>query len=76
MSLRVLRLNDVVEKTGLKKNTIYSRMRRGEFPRNFRIGGCAATVGWLEGDIDSYIKKNVPWFVVEEHGRNSKEVLA
>jgi prophage regulatory protein len=58
-AIRVLRLDDVVQKTGLKKNTIYSRMRKGEFPKSFRIGGCAATVGWLEGDIDEYIRNHV-----------------
>jgi prophage regulatory protein len=57
-NLRVPRLPDVVQKTGLKRNTIYSRMRKGEFPKNFRIGGCATTVGWREGDIDEYIKKS------------------
>jgi prophage regulatory protein len=62
-NLRVLRLEDVVQKTGLKKNTIYSRMRKGEFPKSFRIGGCAATVGWLEEDIDEYIKNSYPWVV-------------
>jgi prophage regulatory protein len=64
-AIRILRLYDVVQKTGLKKNTIYSRMRKGEFPKNFPIGGCAKTVGWLEEDIDEYIKNYIPWFVVE-----------
>ncbi|MBV7387227.1 AlpA family phage regulatory protein [Pasteurellaceae bacterium TAE3-ERU1] len=49
---RFLRIAEVIAKTGLKRATIYKRMKVGKFPNNVDIGGCVA---WLSTDIDQWI---------------------
>jgi prophage regulatory protein len=66
-SLRVLRMPEVMARTDLKKNTIYKRMKRGEFPQNFPIGGCKRTVGWLECHIEAYIQNDIMRTFAERH---------
>jgi len=50
---RILRLRTVEEKTGLKKSSIYERIKGGNFPKPIRLGPRA--VGWLESEIDDWI---------------------
>lgn len=54
---KVLRLRDVKDKTGLAKSTVYKKIGEGEFPKQFSLGGKA--VGWLESDIDKWIRGRV-----------------
>lgn len=53
MAERLLRLNDVKERTALPQSTIYALMYKGGFPRSVKRG---RTVLWLESEIDGYIK--------------------
>lgn len=53
----VIRLKKVIEKTGLAKSTIYKKIAEGEFPTQISLGGKA--VGWLKGDIDSWIERQI-----------------
>ena len=54
---KVLRLKIVIEKTGLAKSTVYKKISEGEFPKQFSLGGKA--VGWLESDIEEWIKSRI-----------------
>ena len=54
---KVLRLREVIGKTGLAKSTVYKKISEGEFPKQFSLGGKA--VGWLESDIEEWIKSRV-----------------
>ncbi len=49
----ILRLRQVVARTGLSRSTIYERIQAGEFPAQISLG--ARAVGWLEADIDAWI---------------------
>jgi prophage regulatory protein len=49
----VLRLKQVVARTGLSRSTIYVRMQAGEFPAPIALG--VRAVGWLESDIEAWI---------------------
>lgn len=53
-SLRVLRLSDVIQKTGLSKSTIYARIRSHEFPASIPLG--ARAVGFVEVEVDDYLR--------------------
>lgn len=53
MSERLLRINDVAQKTGLGRSTIYRRVSRGEFPGAYDLGG--GVVAWKESDVDRWI---------------------
>src|SRR4051812_12720856 len=60
MVRRILRLRDVMDRTGLSKPTIYRGMRAGTFPNHILISKRA--IGWPEEFIDDWIS-----------GRESKE---
>jgi len=55
--MQILKLNDVIEKTGLSRSTIYLKMSQSEFPKSISLG--KRSVGWLEKDIDDWIKQRI-----------------
>lgn len=57
MSKILLRLPKVMEKTGLKRATIYLHIKQNTFPKQFKIGQRA--VAWLESDIDAWIDERL-----------------
>jgi prophage regulatory protein len=56
--MRVLRIDDVMQRTGLSRPTIWRRERLGAFPRRRKLGGNA--VGWLEHEVDQWIESLPP----------------
>lgn len=55
--MRIIRLNEVINKTGLKKTSIYKLINNKAFPEAIALGERA--VGWLESEIDSWITERV-----------------
>jgi len=53
--LKLLRLPDVVGKTGLGRSTIYELCSRGEFPERVRL--TTRTVGWRSTDVDEWMNQ-------------------
>lgn len=53
MSNKIIRLPEVIKKTGLSRSTIYLRMSKGDFPLSISLGERA--VGWVEQDIDQWL---------------------
>lgn len=49
----ILRLPNVMSKTGLGRSTIYAWMEKDLFPRPVHLGPRA--IGWLAGDIDQWV---------------------
>lgn len=54
---RVLQLPEVVDRTGLSRNTIYVRLDQGRFPRPVSLG--TRSVGWLESEVDEWIRQQI-----------------
>ena len=52
--MKGLRLRQIMEKTGLKKPTIYSYMKQGKFPRPGKIGKVSV---WDESEIDGFLEQ-------------------
>ncbi|WMY72455.1 AlpA family transcriptional regulator [Buttiauxella selenatireducens] len=50
---RLLRLPEVMDKTGLKRSQVYRDMRSGNFPQSCKIG--PASAAWLESEIEDWI---------------------
>lgn len=50
---RVIRLKEVIHRTGLGRSTIYRWMGEGKFPRAIKLGG--HSVAWVEQDIDRWL---------------------
>ena len=53
----ILRLPEIIARTGLSRSSIYLRISNGEFPRSVSLGGRA--VGWLEEDVERWLAEKV-----------------
>ena len=53
----ILRLPDVIARTGLSRSSIYLRIANEAFPRSVSLGGRA--VGWLEKDIEDWLAEKI-----------------
>lgn len=62
----ILRLPQVIKRTGLSRSSIYLRMTNDEFPESVSLGGRA--VGWLESDIDDWIVEKIEQGRINDHG--------
>jgi prophage regulatory protein len=51
---RILRLNKVLDRTGLSRSTLYRKIERRTFPRQVRIS--ERCVGWREGDVEDWLR--------------------
>ena len=47
---RIVRLPEVLARTGLSRNTIYVRLAEGSFPK---------PVGWIEEELDEWIRQQI-----------------
>lgn len=52
---RVLRLPATIEKSGLRRDSIYRGGREGWFPKPIKISERAS--GWFEDEIDDFLAK-------------------
>jgi len=55
--MKVLRLDAVVQVTGLARSTIYKLIGEGEFPRPVPLTG--RSVGWIESEVIAWIKSKI-----------------
>jgi prophage regulatory protein len=55
--LRILRLPQIVDKTGLSQSTILREVDEGRFPRPIKIGRRA--VGWVEDEISAWCQSRI-----------------
>jgi prophage regulatory protein len=55
--IRLLRLAQVMEVTGLKRTKIYGLQAQGDFPMRIQI--TSSSVAWLEHEVQSWIAKRV-----------------
>ncbi|WP_297463230.1 AlpA family transcriptional regulator [Ferrovum sp.] len=57
MSARILRLDAVLDKTGLSRSLIYQLVSEGSFPAQIHLG--ARSVGWIEAEVDDWINTRI-----------------
>ncbi|MDH0057063.1 helix-turn-helix transcriptional regulator [Stutzerimonas stutzeri] len=55
--MKVIRLQQVMEMTGLGRSTIYKYVSESWFPKPIPLGG--RSVGWLEGEVAEWIRERV-----------------
>ena len=53
----ILRLPEVVSRTGLSRSTIYSRISENDFPPSISLGG--RSVGWVSFEIDDWLEQKI-----------------
>jgi prophage regulatory protein len=51
---QIIRMPQLVEKTGVSRAHVYALMKDGAFPRPIRLGRRA--VGWRAADVDSWLE--------------------
>lgn len=51
---RLLRQDEVCDRTGLSRTTIWRRERDGDFPRRVQLGD--NTVAWVESEVEEWIE--------------------
>lgn len=51
--MRIIRLKDVIDSTGLGRSTVYKYISEGTFPRPVSLGD--RCVGWVEGEVRDWI---------------------
>ena len=52
----LLRLKEVIQRCGLGKTAIYTRIRAGEFPKPVDLGG---VVAWVESEVEDWIQARI-----------------
>ena len=55
--MRLIRLNDVSQSTGLRRSTIYKYIAEGVFPKAVPLGG--GRVAWVEQEIQNWITERI-----------------
>lgn len=55
--MKILRLKEVINITGLSRSTLYDRITQGEFPSSISLGG--NTVGWVEHEVTNWIQERI-----------------
>jgi prophage regulatory protein len=61
-SERILRIKEVLVRTGLTRSTLYRKMSDGAFPRQLRIA--ARCAGWRQTDVEAWLRD--PMFYTAE----------
>lgn len=51
--MRIIRLKEVIDSTGLSRSTIYKHISEGSFPKPVGLGD--RCVGWVEQEIHDWI---------------------
>jgi prophage regulatory protein len=57
MPAKILRLPNVLDRTGLSRSTVYLRVTEGRFPRPVSLG--ARAVGWIETEVEEWIASQI-----------------
>ncbi|WP_333003043.1 AlpA family phage regulatory protein [Vibrio coralliilyticus] len=52
--MRLIRLKEVIAKTGLSRSSIYSYISEKKFPANVPLGDRATA--WVESEVDEWLK--------------------
>ena len=64
---RLIRLPEVLSRTGYGRTTIYRKMEDGSFPRSVKLGGPledpeafdSRAVAWIEHEVDQWIESMI-----------------
>jgi prophage regulatory protein len=57
-SIVVLKLPEVLRRTGLSRSRLYELSAAGSFPSQIKLGGPRAS-GWIESEVHSWILKRI-----------------
>lgn len=52
--MRVMKLNEVINTTGLSRSSIYAYMAKGVFPKPIQLGPRA--IAWVEEEVQDWLQ--------------------
>ncbi len=55
--MNILRLPEVLKRTGLTRSTLYDLIKQGKFPRAIQLS--IRCVGWLEDEVHDWVVKRL-----------------
>jgi len=63
----LIRLNEVMSRTGYGRTSIYRKMEDGSFPKSLKLGGPpkdhnifdSRAVAWIEDEVDQWIESRI-----------------
>lgn len=64
---RILRINAVLDRTGLTRSTLYRKIAAGAFPRQVKLS--ARCAGWHESAVNAWLQ-NPMYYNVKDHRPN------
>ena len=64
MESRILRVQEVLDRIGVSKATLYRMVKRGDFPKQCSLGRRA--VGWHSQDVDAWFARQRTASTLEE----------
>jgi prophage regulatory protein len=64
---RLIRLPEVLSRTGYGRTSIYRKMEKGEFPKNLKLGAPikdptqfdSRAIAWIEEEIDQWVESRI-----------------
>ncbi|WP_291986568.1 AlpA family transcriptional regulator [Candidatus Accumulibacter sp. ACC007] len=56
MNQRLIRLPQVKSMVGLGRSSIYDKIKRGEFPKQIKLGRSS---GWVEAEVQVWISEQI-----------------
>jgi len=68
--MRFLRIDEVIDKVGLSRPTIWRLERAGEFPKRRQLG--RNSVGWVEEEVEEWMQSRV--VVADDSGGSALQV--
>ena len=57
MHERLIKLSEVIDRTGLSRSTIYNRIDDGTFPKQIKIG--KRSMAFIESEIEEWIQTRI-----------------
>lgn len=55
--IRMLRLAQVIDATGLRRSKLYELQAQGDFPRRVKIA--SRSVGWVEAEVQDWLARRI-----------------
>lgn len=55
--LKIIRLQEVINMSGLARSTVYAKILKKEFPMYIKLGGSAT--GWIESEIIDWVNERI-----------------
>jgi len=65
--IRLIRLNEVLSRTGYGRTSIYRKMGEGTFPKNLKLGAPikdptqfdSRAIAWIEEEVDQWLESRI-----------------